>query len=308
MAVVADRVIVELEAKLGKYNADLKRAERNFARSMGSQQRDIRQLEAQISRSSGSISSSLRGLAATFAAAFSVRQIQQYADGYTRFTNSLAVAGVEGDRFAVVQRELLAIGQEYGQDLETLGALYGRTAQAANDLGATQSDLLKLTTSVAAGLKIQGSSAAESRGALIQLTQALGGEIVRAEEFNSINEGARPILQAVASEIDRYGGSVARLRRDVVDGKVTSQEFFRALVDGSDALAKKAEAVNLTIGNSFTVLNNALGVYVGQTDESLSATERISAAIITLSENLDKVTTALAVLGSVLLGMCVPAD
>lgn len=302
MAAVADRVIVELEAKLDKYNANVRAAEQRFNAATASIQKNARQMETSITRSSAGAGSAIRALAATFAAAFSAQKIAQLADSYTRFTNQLAVAGVTGQRLATVQKELFAIGQRYGQDLETLGTLYGRTQQAAAELGATQGDLIKLTTAVAAGLKIQGSSAQESRGALIQLTQALGGEIVRAEEFNSINEGARPILAAVAQNIDRFGGSVAKLRREVVDGKVTSQEFFQALVQGSDKMVEQADKVQLTIGNSFTVLNNALGAYIGQTDNALSATERVSQAIILLSENLDTVAAALGVIGAVLLG------
>ena len=48
-------------------------------------------------------------------------------------------------------------------------------------------------------LAIQGSSATESSGALRQLSQAFSSGIVRAEEFNSILEGAFPIAQAAAN-------------------------------------------------------------------------------------------------------------
>ncbi len=302
MAVIADRVVVELEAKLDKYNANLKRAEQTFARSVGAQQREIRALETQIARSSGGIGSSLRGLAGTFAAAFSVQQITQLADGYTRFINQLKVAGVEGDRLADVQGKLFAVAQQYGVELESLGTLYSRGAQVAGELGATQAELIQFSTGVAAALKIQGSSATQAQGALLQLSQALGSGTVRAEEFNSINEGAMPILKAVAQNMDGMGGSVARLKAAVNDGKVSSDAFFRAFLAGSAQLEEQAANATLTIGNSFTVLNNALGVYIGQADDTLSATERLSAAIISLSENLDTVTAALGVIGAVLLG------
>ncbi|MCA9268738.1 MAG: tape measure protein, partial [Planctomycetales bacterium] len=291
-----------LEAKLDKYNANLRRAEQNFARSVGSQQADIRRLEAQIARSSGGISNSLKGLAATFAAAFSVQQIAALADGYTRFANQLAVAGVEGANFAEVQDALFATAQRNGVALESLGTLYSRGAQVANELGASQAELLQFTNGVAAALRIQGTSATEAQGALLQLSQALGSGTVRAEEFNSINEGALPILQAVARNLDAAGGSVARLKALVNDGQVSSEQFFRAFLAGTADLEEQASNAALTIGNSFTVLNNALGLYIGQTDDAYSATERISQAIILLSENLGTVTNALAVLAAILLG------
>lgn len=301
-AVTADRVIVELEAKLDRYEANVRRAEQKFDRATRSISNDAKRMERDIARSSDQVGQRFRALAGTFAAAFSARQVQELADGYTRFTNQLAVAGLEGERLASVQDKLFASAQRYGVELESLGTLYSRGAQVANELGASQAELLQFTNGVAAALKVQGSSATQAQGALLQLSQALGSGTVRAEEFNSINEGALPILKAVAQNMDAAGGSVARLKNLVNEGQVSSDAFFRAFLAGSADLEAQAEQASLTIGNSFTVLNNALGLYIGQTDQALSATERISAAIISLSENLDTVAAALGVIGAVLLG------
>lgn len=246
--------------------------------------------------SSGQLSSGLRSAAGTLAAGASVTAIAHLADGYTRYTNQLKVAGLEGANLAKTQDQLFAIAQRYGVELESLGGLYARTSQGAKELGASQDDLVRFTTGVAAALKVQGGSAASTSGAILQLTQALGGAIVRAEEFNSINEGARPILQAVANNIDRFGGSVAKLRNEVIDGKVTSQEFFQAFLKGSVQLEAQAAKANLTIAASFQVLNNALGKYIGEADANFSATQKLSAAITSLSNNLDTIIPALTVL------------
>ncbi len=302
MAAVADRVIVELEAKLDRYSANVRAAEQRFSAATASIQRNSSRMAESIRQNSTAAGASIRNLAATFAAAFTAQRVIALADGYTRFTNQLQLAGQQGDQLARTQQQLFEIAQRNGVQLESLGTLYGRLSQGSRELGATSADLLRFTSGVAAALRIQGTSAEESRGALLQLTQALGGSIVRAEEFNSINEGARPILQAVANNIDRFGGSVARLRTAVIAGRVTSAEFFQAFLRGSAQLEAQSQRATLTIGNSFTVLNNALGMYIGQADDGLSATERLSAAIITLSENLDTVANALGVIGAILLG------
>lgn len=305
--VVADRVIVELEAKLDRYAADVRRAEQKFDSASRNIQRSAKQMEKQVLMSSTAIGSSLRGLAGSFAAVFTVQKIIELADGYTRFTNQLKLAGKEGEGLARVQGQLFDIAQKYGAPLENLGTLYGRLAQTQKELGASNAQLLQFTNGVAAALKIQGGSAESTQGALLQLSQALGGAIVRAEEFNSINEGARPILQAVANGITKYGGSVARLRADVIKGKVTSQEFFQGFLKGSAALEAQAAKANLTIGASFTILNNALGKFIGESDQSLSATERFSQAIIALSENLGTVAAAIGLISALLLGRFVAA-
>lgn len=301
-AVTADRVIVELEAKLDRYEANVRRAEQKFDRATRNISNDAKRMEREISRNADAVGARFRALAGTFAAAFSAQQVKELADGYTRFTNQLQVAGLEGERLADVQGRLFDSAQKYGVQLESLGTLYSRGAQVSKELGASNAELLQFTNGVAAALKIQGTSATEAQGALLQLSQALGSGTVRAEEFNSINEGALPILKAVASNLDAAGGSVAKLKTLVNDGQVSSEAFFRAFLAGSAELEAQAAKASLTIGNSFTVLNNALGVYIGQADDSLSATERLSSAIISLSENLDTVATALGVIGAILLG------
>lgn len=231
-------------------------------------------------------------------AAFGTRQVAALADSYTRFTNQLKVAGIEGAALEQVQSELFDTAIKYGVELEGLGSLYGRVAQGAKELGASQSELIQFTNGVAAAIKIQGATAGQSRGALLQLSQALGGEIVRAEEFNSINEGARPILQAVAAGIDRFGGSVAKLRGEVIEGKVTSQEFFEGFLKGSADLESRAGKAVLTIGQSFTVLSNALTRYIGEADKSSGITLAVAAAIKSLADNVDILIPAVTVLAT----------
>lgn len=318
MATDIERMVLELSANYRKLQKDLERAnsvatsntrrlQRNFAMSNEAIARSSDQMATAVAKSYARAASSamrngnalknaLLGSASAIAAGFSVAEVGNLADGYTRFTNQLKVAGLEGDRLAGTQDKLFATAQKYGVELEGLGALYGKLSQSGKELGATSADLLKFTNGVAAGLKVQGGTADSTRGALTQLTQALGGTIVRAEEYNSINEGARPILQAVANGSDRFKGSLSGLRNAVIAGTVTSKEFFAAFLKGSAALEGQATKANLTIAASFTILNNALGRYIGQTDQSLSATQRLSGGLITLANNLDTIIPALGVI------------
>ena len=257
----------------------------------------VERVEGQVRASSGAMRNALLSSTAAIGAALSVNKIKDYADGYTRFTNQLKIAGLEGGALAKTQNDLYGIAQRYGVQLEALGSLYGRTSQAGRALGASQGDLLKLTSAVGAAQKVQGGTAEQSAGAILQLSQALGTGTVRAEEFNSVNEGLRPILQAAADASDKYKGSVAALRQGVLAGKVTSKEFFDLILAGLPALEKTAARANLTIGASFTTLNNALGKYIGETDASLSATQRISGGITALANNLDTIIPALTTIG-----------
>lgn len=302
MAVVADRVIVELEAKLDRYEANVRRAEAKFDSATRSISANSAKMARDIERNSAAAGNAVRNLVGTLAAAFSAQQVKELADGYTRFTNQLKVAGLEGQNLADVQGRLFTIAQQYGVQLESVGTLYGRATAVSKELGASQQQLEQFTKGVAAALKIQGTSAAESQGALLQLGQLLGSGRVQAEEFNSVLEGARPILVAVAKNFDGAGGSVSKLKQLVNDGKVSNQAFFQAFLQGSLELEAQATKSSATISQGFTVLSNALGQYIGQTDASLGASERINAALILLSDNLDKVAVALGVIGAILVG------
>lgn len=302
MAAVADRVIVELEAKLDRYEANVRRAEAKFDSATRSISANSAKMARDIERNSAAAGAAVKNLVGALAAAFSAQQVKELADGYTRFTNQLKVAGLEGQNLAQTQSRLFDIAQQYGVQLESVGTLYGRATAVSKELGASQQQLEQFTRGVAAALKIQGTSATESQGALLQLGQLLGSGRVQAEEFNSVLEGARPILVAVAKNIEGAGGSVSKLKQLVNDGKVSNQAFFQAFLQGSLELEAQATKSTATISQGFTVLSNALGQYIGQTDASLGASERINAALILLSDNLKTVAQGLGVIGAILVG------
>lgn len=309
MAVTADSVVVELEARTAGYTAAIKKAETDFTRSMGgiSQSsakttRDIKRFETQVKQSSGEISAGIKSIATAFAATFTASQVQGLIDGYTRVQNALKVSGLEGQNLANVQGRLLDLSTRYGVALESLANLYGNASQTAKDLGANEAQLVQITEATAQALKITGTSAAAASGAILGLQQALASGTVRAEEFNQINEGGlRPLLQ-LAANADKFGGSVAKLRLAVVEGKVSSQEFFAAILNGAGELEAKASRATLTLSGAFEALTSKLTVYVGQAAQTSGVTNALSNGILALANNLDTAANILAVIATVGIG------
>lgn len=249
----------------------------------------------------------VRRFAPLLAGMLSTAAVTNAAEAWTRFGNQLKVAGVSGSDLAVVQEELFKIAQANGVELESLGTLYGRAAQSATELGASQGDLLKFTEGVSVALRVQGGDASQASGALLQLSQALAGGTVRAEEFNSINEGAKPILDAVAAGSERFKGSVSTLRKEVMAGTVSSKEFFAAFLEGSSILEDKAANAVFTLGQSFVVLSNAFTKYIGEANEMTGVTAVLVQAIKSLADNLPQVATALATIAAVYAASFIPA-
>ena len=302
MAAEIDPVILELRAELGKYRADLKSTSSLVQTQLGQQERSVQRLEAQMRRSSGAISNTLRGLGATLATYFTGRELVGLIDGFTRLQNNLRVAGLEGENLARVQSQLLDLSSRYGTSVEGLSGVFLKASLAQNELGASTQQIIQLNEIVAASLKITGTSAQEAQGALLQLGQALGSGVVRAEEFNSILEGALPLAQAAARGIDGYGGSVSKLRAAVADGKITSQQFFEGVLKGGIQTIKDADKATLTLAGAFEALSSKLTVYVGESAKANGVTAALAGGLQLLADNLDTVMDALAVIAAVMAG------
>ncbi len=276
MATEVERLIFRLEATQAKF-------EKQLARANQTADKRARAIEARFAKMNKTISAGATRLGGALGAAFlsgsAVRGAQQLIDAATRIENALKVAGLSGRELTSVYDTLFESAQRNAAPMEALVELYSRASLVQKELGVSTQELLGFTDRVALALRVSGQSAAESSGALLQLSQALGSGIVRAEEFNSILEGALPIAQAAAAGLEEAGGSVAKLRELVVDGKVTSEAFFRAFEAGAVILEQKVAGAELTVSQGFVRLNNALIKVAGRMDDATGASEKTGVAL-----------------------------
>jgi len=299
---VADEILVNIQVQKGQADREVRNWQNQFNRSMSSIDSKVKGTERQIGASSREIGGHLRTLAGALAAGVSVRAVTGLLDKYTQLQNRLKVVGLEGRGLVAVQEDLFDIANRNGTAVNGLGELYSRMSLAQKDLGASTEEMLAVTSGVSAALRVQGLSAEQASGPLLQLGQAMGAGVVRAEEFNSLIEGIPTLVQAAANHIDGAGGSISRLRSMLAEGKVTSQAFFQALLKGLPELEAQATRSSLTIGQAMTTLQNEMIRYAGQVDASLGVSEKFVAMIGLLSNNLDKIAPAIGVIASVLGG------
>lgn len=300
MAVVAEELISDLIVRDGKLRSGIRSAQQAYGAGIGSMRNDTKRFESEFNRSSSNVSDGFKRMAGTLAAGVSLAATSQLIDSYTRLQNSLRVAGLEGEKLQSVQNDLLALSTKYGVNIEGLANLYGKASDAGKSFGASQAQILQLTEATSQSLLITGTRAEQASGAILGLSQALASGTVRAEEFNQINEGGlRPLLQAAAAT-ERFGGDVNKLRAAVLDGKLSSQEFFNAIMAGSAQLEGQAAKATLTLSGAFEALNSSLTVYVGSAASANGVTGALAAAIGKLAENLDTIIPALATIAGII--------
>jgi len=281
MATDVERLVVQLSADVKQYQNALNKA-------MGVTNQRTRAIERRFQSMNGNIGAGFtalgRNIAGAFAVAASAGAAVKLIDSARQIENALKVTGLQGEALTDVYDQLFAAAQKNAAPVESLTTLYSKLALTQKELGVSQQELIGFTDKVALALRVGGTDAVAASGALLQLSQALGGGTVRAEEFNSVLEGAPTIMQAAAAGLKEAGGSVAQLRKLVVDGKVSSQAFFRAFEAGSVVLEQKVAGAELTVSQQMVRLQNILVDTAGKIDKATDASGRLGKGIESLAD------------------------
>lgn len=215
-----------------------------------------------------------------------IRAFASLGDTAVRVQNQVRIVTSTQEQFNSTLARLFDIARETRGPIEEISTLYARMSLSAKELGANQERLLNVTTLVGKAVSTSGASSGQLAGALYQLGQAFGSPIIRAEEFNSLQEGLLPILLAVATGIDRFGGSVQKLRAAVVSQNLTNKEFFEGLERGGHVLETMFSKAVPTISSAFISLRNAMIEAITNSDAAGTAIGIVAKGIIFLGQNL----------------------
>lgn len=254
MAGEIGQLVVSLEARIRDFERNFQRANRmandDWRQIEQRSRTGARNLENAMATSANAMSRSLDGFGrvaagkvgaafATITAGMGLNELRKTADDYVKIMNTLKVAGVKDADLSGTFDKLFASAQRNAAPLDSLATLYGRVSAAQTTLKASSAEVMTVTDITAQALRVSGTSAKEAQGALLQLGQALAGGKVQAEEYNSLLDGMRPLLEAAAAGLQEAGGDVAKLTALVKNGEVSSAAFFRAIFAGSSVLKDK---------------------------------------------------------------------
>lgn len=284
----------DIERRLAQLDNRIDKFAQRSARSMQTVQNSV----VQIDRTTANLGRTLSSMAGTFAAAFSVQEAVRLADTFTKFESKLINANVAAKDMAATQEKLFAIAKANGSEIVSVAELFGSLTTATSDLKTSQADLMTITEGVAAALKVSGAGAAQASSVILQLSQAIAGGKLQAQEYNSIIDASPALFQGLAKEIPGVNGSLGKLRQAMLDGKLTVDVLIPALTRMSDEMVNKAAKAPLTVEASLQNLQTSLVQYVGKADQSLGATEKLSFAIKMLGDNIGTIAGVIAIVGT----------
>lgn len=211
----------------------------------------------------------------------------QYAsavDPIKQMKAQLKLATTSQEEFAQAQRDAARIATLAQTPLTDTATLYARLVPPLRDVGRSQQDASNVTEAFALGLKISGSSAEASAGAIQQYSQAIGSGVFQAEEYNSVVDGNIRLIRAFAGEL---GVTVGEFRKMVLAGQITSDVLADLSGRVLPALRAEVESMPDTWSGATTRLGNSAQTLTGKFDESTGASQKLIDKVNSLANSLD---------------------
>ncbi|QPF41852.1 tape measure protein [Acinetobacter nosocomialis] len=282
---------------------DAKNAERN-ARNLGNELDSIERKGDFATKSMDGLSVATRQLAGYMAGVVTVGAAINRMDLYTGINNKLKLVTNSQEELNQAMADTFDIAQRSASAWSAVNDVYSKYMSNAKTLNLTQEQTAKLTEITSKAVAISGSNAESASAALFQYGQALDGGVLRAEEFNSLVDGAGGLLNAMAKGL---GVTRGELRQMMLDGKLTGEVITKALLKAGDSVEELYGKTDKTISQSLGMLSNAITKFVGEAGKGSGTAQVLSGSIQTLAGNLDVLTSAMMVGGAYWLGTYIPA-
>ncbi len=292
------RLVLELSADVSKLSSGLQRGQRISEQRTAAIARAYDQMEKRTSRSTSNMGMNIQRTIGGLALAAAAREVQQYADTWTRATNQLMAAGNSQEQAGAKLNDLTEIALRSRSSLEGTITLYNRLIATSGDLGVSQQRVARVVETVNKALATSNMSGGERQSAITQLAQGLGSGTLAGDELKAIRENSQALSQAIA---DEFGVSIGELKKLGEEGKLTSAKVFAALENATANVETAFGRTRATIDDSFTNLQTKVTQYVGQLDAATDASARTAEVIAFVADHLDDIAKA-AGLAAVVVG------
>ncbi|MGB6079082.1 MAG: tape measure protein [Xanthobacteraceae bacterium] len=283
----------DLEKLVVQLSADIKGYQRGMEQAAGVTNRQARAIEARWRQANKNLDGIGRGMAQSLIAplagigtAIGTREIMSYADSWTRAGNLIAAAGQVAGRSGRSLEGINQIAQDTRSGFSETADLYAKILRSTAGVADSEKEVAQATETVNKAFKAGGAAASEMSAGILQLSQGLGSGVLQGDELRSVRENAPLLAQAIA---DYFGTTVAGLKKLGEEGKLTSDKVFKAILSAKDRIDGAFNVTAQTISDAVTKVNNAFTQYIGQSDQGLGASGRLTAGLNALADNFDRV-------------------
>ncbi|WP_260282354.1 tape measure protein [Proteus terrae] len=262
----------------------------------------LNRMDSSFNRTSQSVNNtersmqSLSKVAAALTGYLSASMVASYSEAWTELNNKLSNSVRTSESLIDVTQRVFDISQATRSSLDATATLYARLERGTREYNTSAADLAKLTSIINQGFIVSGATAQEAENAIIQLSQGIASGVLRGEEFNSVAEQGSRLMVALA---DSLGVSIGQLRKMAAEGKLTTDVVVKGLLSQGDAIGKEFAKTTRTMSQAFQEAGNNLTKFLGENTTIKSTVSAFSDAVITVSKNLDELSSVLTVIAAV---------
>ncbi|WP_371343323.1 tape measure protein [Klebsiella quasipneumoniae] len=241
----------------------------------------------QSARSAGRFEGALNKVGVAIAAAFTIdaaKKLIAIGDEMVTLQARIARLSPSIDVAKETLASLSAIAAQTGNSLSETERLWESLTTALKETGATNSQILGLTSTLQKIGTIGGSSTEEMANALRQFGQSISGGIVRAEEFNSILEQMPELARQIAAGL---GISIGDLRKRMLEGKLTAQDALNAIQRQSQLVNEEFDKMPVSIDRAKNSLDVAFKNAINDLNQAIGLTTTLAGLMQSVADNLN---------------------
>jgi len=272
MADTTERLILELQAKIEKYNANIIKAAKETEKFQKRSEKAFTSVEKRAKKAGDSLFK-FSNVAKGVFAAIGTKELIQFADNITLADNQLRNVTGSTEQFNFVLMELNRIANETRQDVNVLTGVFAKFTRAGQEAGFSTRELLDFTESLTKAFKLEGNSVAEVNSVLGQLVQSFRKGNIDGEEFRALAEGSTLALQALAKQL---GVNIGDLKELGAQGKIAARDLVEGLAGIAPQINDEFKTLEPTFFEVGTRFGNlfALGFRGGALEETASTLKR----------------------------------
>ena len=238
--------------ELARAGAAFDQVENEIRQANGEQQRFNNEIRAGTSAADGLLGK-LLGIAAAYLSFQSFKGIVGLSDEMTNIKARLDMMNDGLQTTAELQQMIFDSAQRSFGSYADTASLVGKIGMNAADAFSSNTEVIGFAELISKQFGIAGTNAEGVKNATLQLTQALGGGVLRGQELNSIFEHAPNIIQTIADYLDV---PIGKIREMAGDGQISSEVIKSAMFSAADGINERFASMPLTFEQLWTSFKN----------------------------------------------------
>lgn len=285
-------LLIRIEATTAQLRQELAAGESAVAKAASQIDRSLGSADSafdRLGKKAQATTTLIRGAMAGIAGAGLIGGLIKQADAYGQMADRMRAATSSSSEYEMVQKHILTTAQETYRPLHEAQELYIRTADVMKGLGYDTQRTLNITDSFSYLLVTNAASADKAGTALDAYSKSLQTGKIDADSWVSIMTAMPTVAEAVANATGRTSKEIRKLG---AEGKLGLSDLNLGLEQVRDSAQKAAAAMSTSVMDALNNINNAIGAYIGEANESTSATGELAKVLDLVAKNIDIVAAA----------------